>query len=100
MFLLDDPGNNLLAFSTEAEAVAAASSAIESYRSECTQTGEWSYSVEGVAVYTMPDDTTVDDCADYGIAESGCRMMWESVEIGNDEEGYDYKLMPAAKENE
>lgn len=97
MFLLYDPDDNYKSFKTESDGVAAAIGAIEKYRQECYRVGEWDEGVESVSVYQIPHGVTAEDCADYGISKCGAKLLWISVESGNDESGYDYKLKRRAE---
>ena len=93
-FLLNNPLSSYQykIFENESNAIAAAKAAIEEYRDEGATYAEWDESIINLAVYQIPDGVGVEDCTDYGIAESGCQLLWQAVESGDDTDGYDYRL--------
>lgn len=92
MFIAYDPANNYKRFDTEIDAVSAAMDIVAAYRSDAYREGEWDDSVNGVGVYAIPSNVTLDDCYDYGLEGVGGQMTWRTAESGNNEAGYDYRL--------
>lgn len=96
MFVVYDPGDSYKQFDTEIDAVSAAMGIVAEYRSSADRDGEWDDSTNGVGVYAVPDDVSLDDCYDYGLEGVGGQMIWRTVESGNNADGYDYRLERSA----